>query len=150
MARHTFRPIGSGATAICDEEYRHDTSCFDDEVVIDFPSPARAIERIRRAFVADERSAPVSADLHLSRREAREGATVPLEVPVRRTCRACGGRGETWADHCTDCGGSGVEVIHQQVKVLVPAGVPDGTRFRFAIGPRHDSTTRIELLVLVA
>jgi len=124
MARHTFRPIGSNA-AVVDEDNAHDTSCFADEVVIDFPSPARAIDRMRRAFVAEERSA-LSAELHVSRSEARAGATVHLAVPVRGTCRICGGRGETWTDRCGRCAGSGTEVVRHQLAVSLPAGVHDG------------------------
>jgi hypothetical protein len=149
MARHTFRPIGGNAAVIGDEESAHDTSCFADEVVIDFPSPARAIDRMRRAFVAEERAA-LSAELHLSRSEARTGATVPLDVPVRCTCRTCGGRGETWTDRCGRCAGSGTEVVRHQLAVSLPAGVHDGARFRFSVRALHDMSTRIELRVLVA
>jgi hypothetical protein len=150
MARHMFRPIGGSAAVICDEESRHDTSCFADEVVIDFPSPARAIDRMRRAFVAEERAAAIAAELHLSRQEAREGADIPIDLPVRCTCRNCGGRGELWADPCVGCAGSGVEVVRHQVKVSLPAGVSHGARFYFSVGPAHDISTRIELRVMVA
>ncbi len=150
MARHTFRSIGGRVAVKSDDEIRHDTSCFADEVMIDFPSPARAIDRIRHAFVADERLAPVPASLSLSRSEARHGAVVPLDVPVRCTCRACGGRGETWAEPCGRCAGGGVELLRHQVRVSIPAGVADGDRFHFSVSPRHDVSTRIELRVLVA
>ena len=80
----------------------------------------------------------------------REGATVPLEVPVRCTCHTCGGRGETWTESCRLCRGSGVELLRHQLKVLVPAGVIDGTRYCFTVTPRHHPPTRIELRVLVA
>jgi hypothetical protein len=149
MATHRFRPLGGSAAVICEEEIRHDTSCFADEVVIDFPSPARAIDRIRRAFVADERTA-VAHELHLSRQEAREGAVIPIDLPVRCTCRTCGGRGETWTDRCGRCSGSGVEELRHQVRVAVPAGVCNGARFHFSVGSLHDISTRIELRVLVA
>ncbi len=151
MARHTFRPIGGRVAVKSDEDgLRHDTSCFADEVVIDFPSPARAIDRIRHAFVADERVAPVPASLSLSRREARQGAILPLDVVVRCTCRECGGRGETWAEPCGRCAGGGVELLQHQVQVSIPAGVADGDRFHFSVSPRHDVSTRIELRVVVA
>ena len=38
----------------------------------------------------------------------RNGAVVPLEVPVRCTCRDYGGRSGTWAEPCARCQGSGV------------------------------------------
>jgi hypothetical protein len=149
MVRRTFRPIGSDVAVRAGEDSRPETSCFADEVVIDFPSPARAIDRIRRAFMSDERAA-MAADLHLSAREGRDGATVPLGVPVRCTCRTCGGRGETWTECCAGCGGTGVEVLRHPVEVSVPPGTCDGDRFHFSISARHDLTTRIELRVCIA
>jgi hypothetical protein len=149
MARRSFRPIRGSVAVDSGDEYRSDAGCFADEVVIDFPSPARAIDRIRHAFVADERAA-IAADLCLSVREAREGATVPLGVPVHCTCQGCGGRGETWPDRCGRCAGSGLEVRRHQVEVSVPAGTCDGDRFHFSVSARHDVSTRIELRVRIA
>ena len=149
MRGHTFRPLGSAIVAT-GVEGSHDASCFADEVVIDFPSVASAIDRMRSAFLADERGTSLSAAIRLSPREARHGATVPLEVPVRCTCRDCGGRGETWTEPCPQCAGSGTRTLRHQLQVSVPAGVLDGTRFYFTVTPRHDPPTRIELHVLVA
>jgi len=148
-----FRPFGGdhGAAVVGVEDGRHDdASCFADEVAIDFPSVAPAVDRMRRAFVADERGEALRAAITLSSREAREGTTVPLEVPVRCTCHTCGGRGETWTESCRLCRGSGVELLPHRLKVLVPAGVIDGTRYCFTVTPRHHPSTRIELQVLVA
>lgn len=150
MGGNSFRPFGSGAVAVAGGDVRHDASCFADEVGIDFPSVAQAVDRMRNAFLAEERDAALSAAIHLSPREAREGATVPLEVPLRRTCDRCGGRGETWAERCGRCAGSGTELLRHQLQVSVPAGVIDGTRFHFTVTPRHNPPTRIELRVLVA
>jgi hypothetical protein len=151
MRGNTFRPIGGFQVAVVGaDDARHDASCFADEVVIDFPSVAPAIDRMRRAFVADERADALRAALQLSAREAREGATVPLEVPVRCTCHTCGGRGETWTESCLICRGSGVELLRHQLQVSVPPGVEDGTRFYFTVTPRHHPSTRIELHVLVS
>ena len=82
MGRYTFRPFGGGALAVASDDVRHDRSCFADEIGIDFPSVAHAVDRIRSAFLADERTAALSAAIRLSPREAREGATVPLVVPL--------------------------------------------------------------------
>jgi len=106
MGRQTFRAFGSTAAAVAGGAIRDDGSCFADEVVIDFPSVAPAVDRIRSAFLADERVAALSAAIQLSPREAMAGATVPLEVPVRLTCQSCGGRGETWTEPCARCAGS--------------------------------------------
>jgi hypothetical protein len=131
------------------DEPRDDLRWFGDEVAIDFPSMAPAVDRIRSAFVAGERSTPLVAVLYLSPYEARQGATRPLDVPVRCVCRECGGRGESWTEICVRCAGSGAEMLRHQVHVTVPAGVTDGVRFRFIVTPRHHPATRIELIVLV-
>jgi hypothetical protein len=129
---------------------RHDASCFADEIAIDFPSVDLALARIRRAFLADERPTQLRTIVRLSDREARAGATVPLDVPVHCTCRHCGGRGESWTELCAPCQGSGAELLHQPLHVTLPAGVPDGARFQFSVTPRQNITTRIELHVLVS
>ena len=149
MGRYTFRPFGGGALAVASDDVRHDRSCFADEIGIDFPSVAHAVDRIRSAFLADERTAALSAAIRLSPREAREGATVPLVVPLRCTCGQCGGRGETWTEPCGRCVGSGTELLRHQLQVSVPAGVLDGARFRFTVTLRYNPPTRVEVNVLV-
>jgi hypothetical protein len=131
------------------ERSRLHVDCFADEVVIDFPSVAPAVERMRRGFEDKVSRTPLTAEVALTPRQAFEGAVVPLDVPVRYTCRTCGGRGETWPDPCTTCAGTGVEMRHHQVQVSVPARVADGARFRFLIAPRHDLPTHIELRVAI-
>jgi hypothetical protein len=151
MSGDVFRPSGGDQVAfLTGADARHDAGCFADEVVIDFPSVAVAVDRMRRAFVADERPTSLATTIHLSPREAEAGATVPLEVPVRCTCAHCGGRGESWAEPCARCGGSGTELLRQLLHVTVPAGVLDGARFHFTLRPRHSPSTRIELEVLVS
>jgi len=146
---NAFHDRSGRALAVCHADVRDEHRWFADEVVIDFPSVAPAVERMRRAFLADERITPMNADVQLSPREAHDGATVPLEVPVRCTCHQCFGRGGTWAQSCAWCAGAGVEVLRHNVHVRVPAGVEDGARFHFSIAARHDLSTRIELRVLV-
>lgn len=151
MGGDTFRSFGSGPRLVAGiAENGSDSSCFSDEVVIDFPSVAPAVDRIRRAFLAAERAAALSATIRLSPREALRGATVPLDVPVPSTCHVCGGRGETWTEPCGYCAGSGARLRQHRLRVAVPAGVLDGTRFNFTVVPRHDPPTRIELRVRVA
>ena len=106
---------------------------------------------MREGFLGDDAStAAHKSAISLSPRQAFAGATVPLNVPLRQTCRHCGGRGETWAERCAGCSGSGECSRPHQVRVLVPAGVTDGTRFRFLITAPHGVPTRIEVTVLVA
>jgi hypothetical protein len=151
MGGRTFRPLGRGSLALFDgADDRPDAACFADEVVIDFPSVAPAVDRMRNAFLETERASALSTAIRLSAREARTGAMVPLEVPVRCTCHDCGGRGETWTEPCRRCQGSGTELRPHQLKVSLPAGVLDGTCFNFTVTPRHNPPTRVELRVLVA
>lgn len=140
---------GSQVGVIAGEDLRHG-ACFADEVVVDFPSVAGAVDRIRRAFLAEERPAPETAVIRLSRHEAWRGVVAPLEVPLVCTCRRCGGRGESWTESCRACGGRGTERLRQQLRVTIPAGVLHGTRFVFTVTPPHNPPTRIELRVLVA
>jgi hypothetical protein len=78
MGGRTFRPFGRGSVALFDAaDARPDAGCFADEVVIDFPSVAPAVDRMRNAFLEDERAASLSAAIRLSAREARDGAMVP-------------------------------------------------------------------------
>jgi hypothetical protein len=151
MGEHTFRPLGGPdvAAVIGHEDAHHEVSCFADEVVVDFPSVAPAVDRIRSAFLAGERAASIDAAIRLSRHEAASGAIVPLDVPVRCTCHHCGGRGESWAERCPSCSGHGVELLRHQLRVSVPAGVLDGARFHFTVTPRHHPPTRIELRIHV-
>jgi hypothetical protein len=152
MRGGTFRPFGGDSIAVLGTDGSHSSAhgdCFADEVVIDFPSVARAVERMRSAFLDETRSLPLRADIRLSPRQAFEGAMIPLDVPVRCTCRSCGGRGECWPEPCARCTGSGIELRQHQVQVSVPARVADGARFRFAVVPRHDPPTHIELVVAV-
>ena len=78
-----------------------------DEIAIDFPSVASVLDRMRDSFFAETRDVSLSAEVVLTPQEAFWGALVPLDVPLRRTCRRCGGRGEVWNDWCAACGGVG-------------------------------------------
>ena len=150
MSGKSLRPFGGESVAVFEASESGDaSSCFADEVAIDFPSMTPAVDRIRSAFLAAERSTPLSTAIRLSHREALDGATLPLEVPVLCTCRSCGGRGESWTERCSSCDGTGSELSSQQVRVNVPAGVPDGALFRLIVTPRHHPTTLVELRVVV-
>jgi hypothetical protein len=150
MTGDTFGPLGGEPVALVpSDESRVDVNCFADEVVIDFPSVALAIDRIRRGFLVDEPSPRWQTVLHLSPGEARRGVTTAIEVPVRLTCHQCGGRGESWAERCSCCDASGALLLHHVVQITIPAGVVNGDRFYFTVLPRHHQPTRIELKVRV-
>ena len=126
---------------------------FDDEVAIDFPSLHAAVERMQMSFVAAahaERRSSLSAELHLSAREAFNGVTVPLEVPVRRLCLVCGGRGEVWPDRCERCDGTGEAMAHHSVRLVVPPRVQDGDRFALAVSVPPAPPTRVEFRVVLS
>jgi hypothetical protein len=123
---------------------------FADEIAIDFPSVAAVVGRMRRAFVADLHPVALEASIHLSRREALAGTTVPLTVPVRSECTPCGGRGEAVSGLCGRCSGSGVVERRRAVRVRVPPGVRHDARFRVTLSPGRPLPTRIDLRVHVA
>ncbi len=151
MFRHVFRHgNGDEIARLTEPDHRHEALCFADEVVIDFPSMARAVERMRRGFLVDEHLAERPTPLQLSPRQAREGTVVPLAVRMRCTCIGCGGRGETPNGACLTCAGKGTELRRHDVRVSVPAGVCHGDRFHFSLTPPHDAPTRVELQILVA
>jgi hypothetical protein len=122
---------------------------FCDDVVVDFPSVAPAVDRMRSGFLLDERSRPFSTAIQVTATGASAGTVVPVSVPVRCTCRSCGGRGESWTEVCRRCGGSGAELLAYEVQVTLPPGVSDGTRLLFTVTPPQNPPTRIELRVVV-
>lgn len=151
LMAHTFGRSGGDHTAVMTrEDQRHDANCFADEVTVDFPSVALAVERMRRSFLADERPQTLAASIEVSAREAVTGTTLPLNIPVQCTCSCCGGRGESWTETCGQCRGCGFELLRHAVQVTIPAGVRDGARFCFTVTPRHNRSTRIELRIVVA
>ena len=124
--------------------------CFADEIAIDFPSMERLAERARKAFLGErEPTETLQAEVSLSRREAFRGAVVPVDVPFRGMCRTCGGRGETWAEPCLACCGTGHALVCHPVKVLVPPGVTHGDRFRYRVSAPHSTAVRVEVRVAI-
>jgi DnaJ-class molecular chaperone len=124
--------------------------CFADEIAIDFPSVGNAVERMRHAFLGEPDSDDViTTEVCLSSREAFDGSTIPIEVPVRATCPACGGRGEVWTERCGGCRGTGGALFHHSVRVSLPAGVVDGARLRFRVRSPCAPPVRVEVRIAV-
>jgi hypothetical protein len=124
--------------------------CFADEIAIDFPSVGPVVDRMRHAFLGDAAEADLLArEVSLSSREALDGRVVPVEVPIRGACAACGGRGETWTERCATCCGTGNALFHHLVRVNVPPGVADGACFRFRVSSPHAPAVRVEVRVVV-
>jgi hypothetical protein len=123
---------------------------FADEIAIDFPSVEHVVERMRNAFLGECGDDEIlTSEVCLSSREASGGLVVSLEVPVRGTCPTCGGRGETWAERCGSCCGTGDALFHHPVRVTLPAGVADGARFRFRVKSPHAASVRVEVRVAI-
>lgn len=124
--------------------------CFADEIAIDFPSAGRVVERMRDSFLAEPaRHDLFETELALSPREAFDGLVMPLVVPIRGACPCCGGRGESWAEPCLPCAGSGEEIFHHAVNVAVPPGVYDGMTFRFRVTSRHTGSVRVNVRIAI-
>lgn len=128
---------------------REDAVRLDEDVAIDFPSVANVLDRMRHDFFGGGPSIALSAEIVLSPREAFNGVTVPLDVPLRRTCPCCGGRGETWAEWCTSCAGLGEVPTNHEMRVRVPAGVREGAMFRFSVTPPGAPVTVVEVRVSI-
>lgn len=122
---------------------------FADEVAIDFPSVASVLDRMRDAFFAATPPASLSAQMVLTAREAFEGVTVAMDVPLRYTCPRCGGRGEVWTEGCLTCGGLGEVSAAHSLQVHLPPGVREGTRFRFSVTPPGAPQTVVEIRISV-
>ena len=124
--------------------------CFADEIAIDFPSAGRVVERMRDSFLGEPSPRDVfEAELPLSPREAFAGLVMPLVVPIRGACPCCGGRGESWADPCLHCAGSGEALFHHKVSVAVPPGVSDGATFRFRVTSPHTGSVRVTVRIAI-
>jgi DnaJ-class molecular chaperone len=137
------------APAADQQGQRFDHRWYADEVAIDFPAIPPAIDRLRSVFAEEQVRVPLKAELRLSVREAFDGVTVPLDVPVRGACPLCGGRGESWMEWCRGCGGTGESLFHHRVRLALPAGVSDGARFRFRVTSPLALPTRVEVLVAI-
>lgn len=124
--------------------------CFADEIAIDFPSVDHVVEKLRAAFLDEPAPGTLTTEVLVSKREARFGTVVSLDVPLRGTCGPCGGRGEVWTETCADCSGSGDRLQHHPLRVAVPPGVADGARFRFRISSPGALPVRVEVRVAIA
>jgi molecular chaperone DnaJ len=122
---------------------------FADEVAIDFPSVADLLDRMRLTFFGAPVVEDLSAEIVLTPMEAFEGVVVPLGIPVRLTCRECGGRGETWQECCAHCGGCGDRAVCHDVELRVPAGVRGGERISFSVMPPDAPVTRVHVRIRI-
>lgn len=121
-----------------------------DEVVVDFPSVSALVERMQASFFGESvEGEPLAAEVRLSARQAFEGARVPLDMPLRRSCGPCAGRGEISEQACPACEGAGERIGLERVHVFVPSGVRDGARFRLRVRVLPAAGTAVDLHVRV-
>ncbi len=147
MSNEHYRRLDERQTDLVGGNLALDRAWCADEVHLDFPAIPASVDRIRAGFVADEPPQPLQAALRLTPREAVDGVTLPLDVPVRVACPLCGGRGESWDEWCRGCAGTGDAFFHHRVRLAVPAGVADGARFAFRITAPSAVPTRVEVRV---
>jgi hypothetical protein len=129
---------------------KSDSDCFADEVAIDFPSIGHLVARVRQSFLAENGNAEtVKAEVCLSSEEAHRGAIVPVDVLLRATCAQCGGRGETWAERCLACDGTGHALVSRRLRVTVPPRISDGSCFHFRIHAQHEASVHVEIRIAI-
>lgn len=125
------------------------TSRWVGDDVIDFPSVTPIVERMQAAFFGGDADEASVADLDLSVHEAMTGARVSVQVPLRRSCRSCAGRGDVGDEPCSACDGAGHEIAVETVHVLVPRGVANGARFRLSLRAPQEGHGVVDLRVRV-
>jgi molecular chaperone DnaJ len=69
-----------------------------------------------------ERPESLTLDVVLSPAQALAGCSVPVGVPVFRTCTGCGGAGHVWPFRCFKCDGSGLVEAIRELDIPVPPG----------------------------
>lgn len=102
------------------------------------PSVDDIFDRIRRNFTDQWRPKSRRLDaldlrIDLGLDEAVRGGSVTFAVPVFYPCPACHGSGRQWIYSCHACGESGVVEQDRSVRLVIPAGVRDGTVFQLPL-----------------
>jgi len=74
-----------------------------------------------------ERTESLTLDVLLSPEEALYGCTIPVGVPVFRSCPECGGTGQIFPFRCLECAGSGLVEELRTLEIEAPPQVRSGT-----------------------
>jgi hypothetical protein len=79
--------------------------------------------------------APVALAMEavLTRKEARAGLTLAIEVPLESVCWDCHSEGSVGMLRCATCGGEGFVVRLVRRELVVPAGVKSGSVFSISL-----------------
>lgn len=73
-------------------------------------------------------------EIELTPHEAATGTRISFDVPIRRECGICEGRGFTWCGGwCPRCRGSGVVEGSRRVTIEIPPGVRHGDRLHVSV-----------------
>jgi len=124
---------------------------FADDVAVDFPAMGPLVGRMRARFLGEaDGPEAVRAEVQLTPAEASVGRRIALSLPLRRTCRVCGGRGETWNRRCAPCAGSGLDAAGHVVRLYVPAGVRHGASLSYQLDPCEAPAAMLRVTVWVA
>jgi molecular chaperone DnaJ len=95
------------------------------------PSFQEFYDRLLRNFTGAhipkaEHAESLTLDVVLTPLEAFAGCTIPVGVPLFRTCMECNGTGSVFPFRCAECGGSGKVEELREMQVKVPAGIKPG------------------------
>ncbi len=92
---------------------------------------------------------PPRVEVILSPQEARSGARIPLEIPVRVPCNRCRGTGGTWLYPCTSCGGSGIIASVKTVSLDIPPGLSRDTSVNLTVSDRDGFVQNLTVVLKV-
>lgn len=89
------------------------------------PSYDALFERLLRNFGAghvpkSEHLEPLEFEVLMTPEEAAEGGSIPIEIPVFRTCRLCRGTGREWLYACSRCAGRGLAAEEEVIEIRFP------------------------------
>ena len=118
------------------------------------PSLAAIRRRFRRNFTGagtprDERVEPLTLEILLTPDEAARGGSLPIAVPVYRTCPLCEGSGLDRGFPCLACGAEGLYESAAVVDLRIPANVADHAIHEVPIGGLgiHNFSLRVEIRI---
>jgi DnaJ-class molecular chaperone len=98
-------------------------------------------------FVFAEAAGALHLELQMTAAEADVGGDVAVDLPARRRCPVCGGRGRVGWFLCPTCHGRGQGLRPERFTLHVPAGLADGEVVRVPLSA-HDLAHR-ELVIHV-